>query len=315
MASDIVVFPGFAHFRTLPMHHWLRRLTFKPTLLWSEPFLGHPRAATKGPFHGLIRRFLLQPIHSSKYTLLATGHAAEHDFHRVGMHRWNYRRFAFAVRPRADADTRTPLPVGQDVHILYVGALCRRKGVDVLIEALGSERLREKRWRLTVVGDGDQRDELSAQTERLGVSEKVAFLGSLPQARCEEAYRMGDILVLPSRYDGWGAVVNEAMEYGLAIVTSDRVGARTPLVEHGVNGLVFASEDAGDLVLNIAELVEDRQRLTRMKEASLRRIRLFRPSEVARRLTAICQALAGDAPMPDYTGELCGLVSPDRDAG
>ena len=160
MASDIVVFPGFAHFRTLPMHHWLRRLTFKPTLLWSEPFRGHPRAATRGKLYGLIRYLMLLPIHSSEYTLLATGHSAEDDFCRIGMHKWQFRRFAFAVQPPADADRQSCRPVGEEVGILYVGALSHRKGVDVLIEAMGSARLREENWRLTVVGDGELRSKL-----------------------------------------------------------------------------------------------------------------------------------------------------------
>src|SRR4051812_9445837 len=41
VAADVTIFPGFHHFRTLPLHHWLRRLSGKPSLLWSEAFIGH----------------------------------------------------------------------------------------------------------------------------------------------------------------------------------------------------------------------------------------------------------------------------------
>ena len=311
LRSDIVVFPGFAHFRTLPLHHWLRRLTFKPTVLWSEPFAGHPRSKGRSRLYRLFRRVMFKSIDSPKYTLLATGHDAERDFYRLGIRKWCFRRFAFAVEPPEAAAGPPPERPHGDVRILYVGALVRRKGVDVLIDALGTERLRAEPWRLTVVGQGDQQDALAAQAESLGIAEKVTFAGALPRTRCEEAYRAADVLVLPSRFDGWGAVVNEAMEHGLAVIASDQVGARTPLVAEGLNGFVFSSESAADLASCLAGLVGDRKRLAEMKRAGRERIQLFRPGEVARRLAAVCRGLAGDAPMPDYDGELCGLVHPE----
>ena len=317
MGSDVVVLPGFVHFRTLPLHHWLRRLTGKPTTLWSEAFLDHPRSASWGRLSRTIRKLLFWPCDSESYTLLALGHDSARDFIRMGVRRWKFRRFVFAVESPAEPPRSVTLRVADDVHILYVGALSRRKGVDLLIGALGSPQLASKRWRLTVVGDGEERQGLEKQVRRLGIEDRVTFSGALPLRQCEDVYRDGDVLVLPSRFDGWGAVVNEAMEYGLAAVTSHLVGARTPLIADGVNGRVFCSGDTADLARCLQDVVADPVRLTKMRQASLDRIRMFRPAEAARALVALCRALAGHAPMPDFGDGLCGLIDPvaERERG
>ena len=98
LTADVVVSPGVLQFRTLPLHHWLRRLTGKPTLLWSEAFRDHPRAASRGPIYRLVRRLLCMPCNSPRYTLLCIGHDADRDFYQMGMSRWNFRRFAYAVQ-------------------------------------------------------------------------------------------------------------------------------------------------------------------------------------------------------------------------
>jgi glycosyltransferase involved in cell wall biosynthesis len=66
-------------------------------------------------------------------------------------------------------------------------------------------------------------------------------------------FAAADVFVLPSRHDGWGVVVNEALGAGLPIIASDRTGAAHDLVQHGVNGFVTGAGDVEALVANPAQ--------------------------------------------------------------
>lgn len=308
LQADVAVMPGFFHFYTLPFHHWLRRLTGKVTLLWSEPFLGHPRTLSQSAIRGVVKKLLLLPCNSAKYHLLATGYGSESDWCLMGMTRWKAWIFCFATSPQVKRPNDVSRRRRNEIHILYCGSLIHRKGVDLLINALGNSNIRRLNWRLTLVGDGDMRSQLEAAANGLGIGDRVTFTGALSSTQCQEVLRTGHMLVLPSRYDGWGAVVNEAMEWGMAVVVSDAVGARRPLVVDGVNGRVFRNDDAESLASVLFELLADRSRIQAMGEASKQRILLFRPSEVARRLAVLCSALAGHAPMPNFSDELLRLI-------
>ncbi|MBI5100210.1 MAG: glycosyltransferase family 4 protein [Nitrospirae bacterium] len=129
-------------------------------------------------------------------------------------------------------------------EIIFVGQLISRKGVDILLRALG--RLDNKNWRLTVVGDGPQRSEYESIAQRIGVANSTQFLGALPNRQTLALIAGSDLLVLPSRFDGWGAVINEALMRGVPAICSDYCGASDLLMERWRGG-VFPSEDPDTL--------------------------------------------------------------------
>jgi glycosyltransferase involved in cell wall biosynthesis len=83
---------------------------------------------------------------------------------------------------------------------------------------------------LIYAGDGAQRAELEKEASRLGISERVRFLGFLNQSQLPNAYTASDLMVLPSEYEPFGVVVNEAFCCGCPVVASDRVGAARDLI-------------------------------------------------------------------------------------
>ncbi|MCE5278168.1 MAG: glycosyltransferase family 4 protein [Planctomycetaceae bacterium] len=307
LSADVVILPGFFHFPTLPFHHWLRRLTGKPTLLWSEPFLDHPRTSRSG-ISLMLRRLLLAPCDSPNVHLLAAGRGAEIDFYRLGVCRWNTWVFGFSTYHDPKEKPDLSVPLSGTVRLVYSGSLIKRKGVDILLSALGQTDLAQRDWHLTIVGDGPERLALEDQIRKLGVSSKVELTGALPIQQCANVYRRSQILILPSRFDGWGAVLNEAMGHGLAVIASDRVGATRPLLVEGKTGFLFRSEDTDDLVRRVMTLVDDRDLLQRMRRAALERIWMFQPAEVARRLLLLCCALAGGERMQQYHDGYCVAV-------
>jgi len=164
---------------------------------------------------------------------------------------------------------------GYDFRLIFVGQLIPRKRVHLLLKALAT--LRPLPWRLTLIGDGPQLCILEGMTRSLGLSERVLFTGILKNTLVPHAIKKADLLVLPSVWDGWGAVVNEALGVGVPVVCSDFCGAQVLLA--GERGETFPV----DSVQGLAEVLR-------------RRILLGRPStEVRKRIRAWSQCISGDA--------------------
>ena len=130
------------------------------------------------------------------------------------------------------------------VQIFYLGQLIERKGVDLLLHALAS--LTDLDWRLTLVGSGDQKDALVALGKELGLESRLTFHNSLENQAAMRLMEESDLFVLPSRHDGWGVVVNEALMRGVPVICSDRCGA-SDLLKEPWRGETFAAGSVSGL--------------------------------------------------------------------
>lgn len=109
------------------------------------------------------------------------------------------------------------------VEILAVGQAIRRKGFDIVIDAMA--QLEDLPCRLTVVGEGEQREALARRAAGRG---NVRVAGALPSDRILDAYRQADLFLFPTRSDVFGLVLVEAMGAGLATIASTSPGDRGP---------------------------------------------------------------------------------------
>ena len=107
--------------------------------------------------------------------------------------------------------------------IVFVGQCIKRKGIDLLLQALSG--LRDKGWHLEVIGEGKDRANFQELTRKLGIEEKVNYFGAMQNSEAMLRLQSADLLVLPSRWDGWGAVVNEALMRGVPVVCTNHCGA------------------------------------------------------------------------------------------
>lgn len=149
-----------------------------------------------------------------------------------------------------DAGERPP-----GISAVFVGQVIERKGLDVLLTALGSGLPHVS---LQVIGDGTMRPACERQVLALGLQDRVVFEGVLPAESIPERIARADVLILPSRWDGWGLVVNEALAAGVPVIVSDRCGA-AEVIHHGLNGYVFRSGQADDLRRCLREFAGERE--------------------------------------------------------
>ena len=114
-------------------------------------------------------------------------------------------------------------PTGDTTRLIYVGQCIKRKGLDVLLSALAAHR--DLNWHLDILGDGPERDNLIRLSKEEALADKVSFRGALRNDEARKMIARSDCLILPSRWDGWGAVVNESLMQGVPVICSDACGA------------------------------------------------------------------------------------------
>jgi glycosyltransferase involved in cell wall biosynthesis len=139
------------------------------------------------------------------------------------------------------------------MSFLFCGQMIRRKGVDLLLKAFEQLVSGGLNVELLLVGrEADLPDFMEGISD--DARSRIRYHGFQAPERLSEFFSQADVFVLPSRHDGWGVVVNQALGAGLPIITSDAVGAGLDLVEHRVNGLHCRPGDADSLLRAMKEV-------------------------------------------------------------
>ena len=189
----------------------------------------------------------------------------------------------------AAAEGRPPPRAADDPAprtLLYVGRSDPYKNVPLLVEAFAAARARAP-WplRLVVAGSRDPRyPEAEERARALGVADAVDFAGSLPFPELVARYRSADLLVHPSRYEGFGLQIAEAMAAGLPVVCSD--GGAVPETAGEAARVVPLAGGAPAFADAILALLSDPAELSRLREAGLRRAALFSWDRAVREIAA-----------------------------
>jgi len=178
---------------------------------------------------------------------------------------------------RFDRPPAPPPAAAGPLRLLSVGRAVPKKGLDDLLAALA--RLPpDLDWRLVHVGGGGALASLRRDAERLGIAQRVQWLGPQPQEQVIEQYRCADLFVLPCRVaadgdrDGLPNVLMEAQSQRLACV-STRLSGVPELILDGVTGLLVEPRDVAALSAAIGRLLADPELRQRLAEAGYRRVR------------------------------------------
>jgi len=169
-------------------------------------------------------------------------------------------------------------------RVLFVGRLAPQKGVRTLVEAAGL--LEDPSARVLLVGDGPERPVLERESERIGVADRLRFVGFFAHERLPAALAHADLLVLPSLYEELGTVLLEAMQAGLPVVAS-KTGGIPDVVEDGVNGMLVPPGDPEALARAIDRLLADRDLASRLGEGARERGKDYDWEVLAERVLAV----------------------------
>ena len=165
----------------------------------------------------------------------------------------------------------------EDAVILFCAKLQPWKRPADLLRAFA--KIKAARGLLVYAGEGPLRASLEAEAAALGVAGRVRFLGFANQTQLPTIYTSSDLMVLPSMYDAFGVVVNEAMLCGCPVAASDHVGAARDLIEHSRTGFVYPCGDTDALAAILRQALENRRQLSAMGGAARARMESWSPRE------------------------------------
>ncbi|HVG32899.1 MAG TPA: glycosyltransferase [Pyrinomonadaceae bacterium] len=127
-------------------------------------------------------------------------------------------------------------------------------------------------WTWTIAGDGPQLEEIERQIKTLQLTERVRLVGHVDYDELPRVYSEADVYLQPSLVEPWGLVVNEAMACALPVLVSNACGCREDLVKEGVNGYTFDPSSPESLKQALQLMIDNRERLDAMGQASRRLI-------------------------------------------
>lgn len=217
----------------------------RPWLFWGE------RLGRGGRLH----EWLSAPLHQAA-GIAAIGSAAQADYRERFPEPRSY-NIPYHCALSAFLETPRRVRSEETVTFLFCGQMIARKGLDLLMQAFS--RL-DDRARLLLVG---READLPAMLAPLSqdVRARIEYAGFQAPEALPGFYARADVFVLPSRHEGWGVVVNQALGAGLPILCSEAVGAGFDLVEEGVNGSRFRADDAGALENAMRAMMEEPGRI------------------------------------------------------
>lgn len=280
---DALLVHGYSH-----LSCWLAilaaRLCRTRCLFRGETVLAQPRSHSPARLKGIALRWLFRRTAAC----LAIGSKSQEFYRAYGVREdqivWcpytiDADRFIqapeLAQRASGALRRRLSIPEGPPVVLCVSKWIPRKRPLDLLRAALSLSSPSI----VVLVGEGALRPELEALARRH--PDRIRLVGFRNQSELPSYYAMADLFVLPSSYEPWGIVINEAMCAGLPIVTTTAVAAAADLVHHGENGFLYSPGEVGQLAGFLRTLAEDPELRIRMGRNSLERIRAWTPEASA----------------------------------
>jgi len=230
---------------------------------------------TKRPYGKLLQKYALG--------CFAQGELAKRDFILMGISKSKIKNLFYT----STIDNHIQkVNKNNQITFLYVGQLSIRKGTEDLIRAFA--KIDNANCQLLLVGQDTSNGKYKKLIDSLGLSTKIILKGIIPFNQIDEVYSQSDVFVFPSRYDGWGAVLNEALMASLPIISTNQVGAAYHAIKKNKNGFIVKAGHINQLA-NVMQLYVKNKNLIREHSIySLKLSREFSPeSNVTRFLQAI----------------------------
>lgn len=186
------------------------------------------------------------------------------------------------------------------VSILWIGRMLKWKRVDLLIRALAKIESEGISFKLTLVGDGPQLADLENLAKKYLTKSNYEFMNFIPSSEVLNFMSKFDVYVLPSNaYEGWGAVVNEAMSVGCAVIASNKTGSGAAMIKSGTNGLLFKSENETSLFECLNYLLTNKETINELGQAGHYTMQTqWSPKVAAERLVQLSDNLLNNETFP-----------------
>ena len=299
--SDVII-TGSAPEKYTAMRLKKNKLTFR----YSERFykkglslIRFPRAlAGAWLYHG---RFQSKPLHMLCASAYTAADCARFGNYLGRTYKWGY----FPEVKQQDVDELIARKQqNEKIKILWAGRMIDWKHPEAVIHL--AERLKKDgaEFEVQFIGSGEMEPQIKAWISERGLEDCVHLLGSMPPEAVREHMEQADIFLFTSDFnEGWGAVLNEAMNSGCAVVASHAIGSVPFLVNDGENGFIYKNGDENSLYERVKRLLDEPEMREEMGlKAYYTLAELWNADVAAERFITLAQALL-DGKKPDLFEE------------
>ena len=304
MDSDVVIFGGVEDESYIEE----RLQAGKPVIRYSE------RIYREGQWKAISPRGLLKKYHDhiryrkAPVYLLCAGAYVASDFALIQA--YPGKKYCFGYFPAFKEQNieqlmekkRKRREESGKVRILFAARFLTLKHPEYPVHLAKALKDEGVSFELFMIGDGEEKGNVSAEIEKLGLQEDVKFLGFLSPEEVREQMEEADIFLFTSDYrEGWGAVVNESMNSGCALIAGHGIGAVPYLLKDGENGYVHRTGVPAEFIKAGVRLAKDREAMEAFGRASYRIIaEEWNDKVAAERLYELCEGIvSGNIVSPD----------------
>lgn len=177
--------------------------------------------------------------------------------------------------------------------LLFASKFLQRKNAPLLLDAFNQLKpATHNMAELWFVGDGEDKSLLENKIQTYGLQKQVSLLGFKNQTELASVLAQCDVFILPSSKEPFGLIINEAMNLGKPIITTDEVGAAHDLVKHKENGWIVSAGSVSDLREALSEAISNRKKLKEMGKISLAKINKWSYEENIKGIRQALKSLA-----------------------
>ena len=243
------------------------------------------------------------PYKSKPFYMLAASAYSHQDFKSLGI--FGKKTFAWGYFPPLKEYQEEALMKGKisdKLKIFWAGRLINWKNPDYLINV--AKKLKENKisFHIDIAGNGPLEDSLQAMIKENGLENEIVLLGAMPQEKVREHMEKANIYLFTSnREEGWGAVLNESMNSGCAVVASETAGATNLLISDGINGRVYKNDSADELCNIVLELAKNPGKIRELGLNAYKTMLQEQNAKVAaERFSAVSEAILEKRGLPEY---------------
>ena len=183
-----------------------------------------------------------------------------------------------------------------ETRIMWCARFLKLKHPELVVKLAKKLKASGYKFEIDMFGSGEESENIKSMAKAYDVTDVLSFKGNLPNDEILQQMRQHNIFLFTSdRHEGWGAVLNESMSNGCAVVASDKIGSVPFLLKNNVNGLIFKSGDIESLYSNVKYLLDNpNQAEIYAKEAYLTMRNEWSPQNAAMSLRILIETIKNE---------------------
>ncbi|MCB8920915.1 MAG: glycosyltransferase family 4 protein [Ardenticatenaceae bacterium] len=293
---DILIITQYASIgMQLLMYKWI--LSAKPWIFWSEApgvQFTENKIINNDKVRMFLRKLALFPLHNAPCQIWAIGEYAKQEYQSVSNvpcinvpYYFNQDAFLNVMKGAKKSN--------EIVKFIYSGKQIYRKGFDILLDAIKLLVAEAYAFHVNVIGDTPDQ-QLYTVISKNNLNDYISFLGFKELDEVPQIYAANDVLIFPTRYDGWGMVVVEAMASGLPVISSYASVSAQNTIINNENGFLFENENSTQLAHYMRFFINHPEQIEKMGKHARKSVLKYSNFEGAKKMVRLIDSLKTGSP-------------------